>query len=102
MLKKEYIRMLAEAERLMDEGKIPFVWARNAYGELERLSVNKQIMEEFDLHQGQSINSIIMNAIVRRSIELIQDKIEQSVQELEDSMLDPNFDYRTLTDDNNS
>jgi hypothetical protein len=101
MLNIKYIRALAEAERLMDDGKIPFVWAKNAYGELERLSVNPQIMKEFNLRQGQSVNSIIVDAISIRSMEIIHEKLEQVTQELEDSLLDPDFDYRIMIDDDN-
>lgn len=99
MIDKHYIRALAEAERLMDEGKIPYVQVRNLQGQLERLSVNPKIMEEFGLVTGQNVNSIVVNAIFRRSLELVSEDLERSAQELEDSLLDPDFDYRSIQDE---
>ena len=102
MKDKERIRMLAEAERLMDEGKIPWVWAIGPYGTKERLCVNPQVMEEFQLEQGQSVNSFIMDAIAYRSLELLKEKITQVRQDAEDILLEPNFDFRDMMGDDNA
>ena len=102
MLDKERIRMLAEAERMMDKGEIPWVWAIGPLGTKERLCVNPQIMEEFQLEQGQSVNSFIMDAIARRSLEIIREKITQVKQDVEDTLLEPNFDFRNMIGDDNA
>ena len=102
MLDRERIRMLAEAERMMDKGEIPWVWAIGPLGTKERLCVNSQIMEEFQLEQGQSVNSFIMDAIARRSLELIREKITQVKQDVEDSLLEPDFDFRDILGDENA
>lgn len=102
MLPKHMIKLLAEAERKMDDGEIPFVWAPGPNGILERLALTSEIMEEFELRQGQTINTIIRNAILEENVRIVIAKIEKSAQDLEDLMLDPDFDFRKLDNDNDS
>lgn len=95
-MKKEYIRWMAEAERLMDEGKLPFVMAPTPNGRFERMSVNPDIMEDLGLKSGQTVNSFIVDAISQYSIELLLRNIDEIKQEYEESLLQPDFDYREL------
>ncbi len=93
MLDKETLRHLAESERLMDEGKVPFVWAsRN--GVYERLAVAPVIMDEFGLQQGQKVNSILVDAISERSLEILADRLDEIRQQIEDQFLTDDFDFR--------
>jgi hypothetical protein len=93
MLDKETLRHMAESERLMDEGKIPFVLAlRN--GIYERLAVAPVIMEEFGLKQGQKVNSILVDAISERSIQILAERLDQIRQDIEDDLLTDDFDFR--------
>ena len=92
----ERIRIMAYAERLMDQGKIPWVWSFNQYGQYERLSVAPEVMELLELEQGQTVNSFIVNAISELSLKIIQDKIEDLNQTLEDSQLTEDFDFRSM------
>jgi hypothetical protein len=66
----EQLRLLAEAERLMDEGKMPFVILRG-----ERVSVQPEVMEELGLKQGQTINLSIFLAICEQFTALCQASI---------------------------
>ena len=94
----EQIRLLAKAERMMDTGEIPWVWAPSLDGQYERLSVAPGIMEAFELEQGQTINSFIVNAIAELSLQILKNKIEQVKQEIEDSQLTEDFDFRKEMD----
>ena len=94
MLNKQTLRNIAESERLMDEGTVPFVWAINAVGQKERFPVAPSIMEELGLIQGQSVNSILVDAIAAMSIRLLTEKIEQITQDIYDDMLTDDFDFR--------
>ena len=94
----EQIRLLAKAERLMDAGEIPWVWATGLDGQYERLSVTPEIMEILELEQGQTINSFIVNAIAELSLQILKDKIEEVRQEMEDSQLTEDFDFRKEMD----
>ena len=93
MLDKETLRYIAESERLMDEGKIPFVWASRK-GVYERLAVAPNIMEEFGLKQGQKVNSILVDAISERSIKILADRLDEIRQGIEDQFLTDDFDFR--------
>ena len=90
----ENIRMLAAAERLMDAGEIPWVWALGPQGQMERMSVTPEVMEILELEQGQSVNSFIVNAIAELSLEILKEKIERAKQDMIDQQLDPGFDFR--------
>ena len=99
MLDKEQIRMLALAERLMDEGEISWVWMMANSGQYERLAVNEKVMEELGLVQGQTINTIIMDAIARESIRILTEEVEMISQKAQDSLLDEDFDFRKEMND---
>ena len=99
MLDKEQIRMLALAERLMDEGEISWVWMMANSGQYERLAVNEKVMEELGLVQGQTMNTIIMDAIARESIRILTEEVEMIRQKAQDSLLDEDFDFRKEMND---
>lgn len=69
-LTTEEIKLVAEAERLMDDGKIPFVMLDG-----QRASVPVETMTELGLRQGQTINAIIFVEILKQNIALCQTKI---------------------------
>ena len=98
MLSKDMLRAMAEAERLMDAGQIPFVLAPSPNGGYERFAVHEEIMEELDLKQGQHINTMIMDGIIELQLERLKSKIEEAAQKVEDAFLDPDFDYRKEMD----
>jgi hypothetical protein len=62
-LTAEEVRMLAEAERKMDTGEIPFVM----YGG-HRAAMRQEAMDHFKLKQGQTINDQIWIAILEFNI----------------------------------
>ncbi|MEM6623891.1 MAG: hypothetical protein AAF674_16815 [Pseudomonadota bacterium] len=66
-LNNEQIRLLAQAERMMDEGTLPFVIYRD-----DRMPVAPDIMEELGLEQGQTVNSVIKHAILLASLAATQ------------------------------
>ena len=102
MVDKETLKAIAESERLMDEGKIPWVWSKR-YGQYERLAVAPQIMEELGLQQGQSINSILLDAISELSIKLLSEKLDEITQDIQDQLLTDDFDFRKeMKDDNDT
>ena len=92
------IRLLAKAERMMDAGETPWVWSFGLDGQYERVAVAPEVMETLDLEQGQTINSIILNAIAELSFEMLKRKIEEVKQDLEDSQLTEDFDFRKEMD----
>lgn len=92
------IRLLAKAERMMDAGEIPWVWSYGPDGQPERLSVAPEVMEVLELEQGQTVNAFILNAIAELSLEMIRRKIEEMKQELVDSQLTEDFDFRKEMD----
>lgn len=94
MLDKETLRKMAESERMMDAGLIPFVWAPSPSGQLERLAVASTIMEELGLKQGQTVNSILVDAIAAESLRILAEKLDQISQEIEDGLLTDDFDFR--------
>ena len=104
---KRIIKAMAEAERLMDAGIIPFVLAPGPSGLIERLAMTKEQMEEFGLVQGQRINTIIRDAILEANLKRIskilskfQEDVADTLMQAEDEeMLDPNFDFRNLMND---
>ena len=103
MVDKNIIRAMVESERMMDKGEIPFVFAPSPNGGYERFAVNAEIMTELELEQGQSINTMIMDAIIELQLALLTKKIEERAQMVEDLFLDPDYDFRKdMTDDNNN
>jgi len=94
MLDKETLRKMAESERMMDAGLIPFVWALSPSGQMERLAVASTIMKELGLKQGQTVNSILVDAIAAESMRILAEKLDQISQEIEDGLLTDDFDFR--------
>lgn len=66
----EQIRMLAEVERMMDRGEMPFVIWRGL-----RSSVLPEVMIELGLEQGQTVTDILYDAILAASIRLCEREI---------------------------
>jgi len=93
---KNIIRAMAKAERMMDSGEIPYVWAPGPSGSLERLAISKAIMEEYDLVEGQSVNSIIRDAILDYNLRKLRQELEDIIDKVS---LDKDFDFRTLLGD---
>lgn len=102
MINKQRIRILAEAERLMDQGKVPWVWSPSQNGTYERMAVTPEIMTELGLEQGQTINQIILEAIAEISMVILRRKLDEILQKVEDDMMDPNFDFRSMMNDDDS
>ena len=92
---KERIRIMAEAERMMDSGEIPYVIAPSNKG-LERMAVASEIMDELGLTNGQTVNSCIIEAIFKLSLEKIVKRLDETADEVENQLLDPNFDFRKM------
>jgi len=103
MLNKETLRRMAESERMMDKGLIPFVWAVNIQGQMERLAVATPIMKDLGLVQGQTVNSILVDAIAAESLKILTEKIDQITQDIQDGLLTDDFDFRKeMYDDSNN
>lgn len=101
MLDKKLTRAMAEAERLMDKGEIPWVWAPGPEGIPERLAVSEEVMEDLELEIGQSVNSMVRDAILIINLEKLGEKLERLAQKVEDKQLSDNFDFRTMLGDDN-
>lgn len=98
-LTKEQIRILAFAEQLMDEGKVPWVMAPiPVSGKLERLPVAEVIMTELGLKQGQTVNSIILDAIAESAVQHMINLVETQKTLEEEGKLTEDFDFRTMLD----
>lgn len=100
MLDKDLIRAMAEAERLMDEGKLPWVWAPGPQGIPERMAVSQEVMDDLNLVTGQNVNTMIRDAILIANLENLGKKLDKMAQRIEDRKIDPNFDFRTMMGDN--
>ena len=85
----------------MDEGKIPFVWMMSNSGKYERMAVAPTIMEELGLENGQSINTIIQDAIADMSLKILAEKLDSITQEIQDGLLTNDFDFRKEMKDDN-
>ena len=96
MLDKEFIRAMAEAERMMDEGKIPWVWAPGPQGITERMAVSDEVMEDLNLVTGQNVNTMIRDAILIANLENLGKKLGKIAQEMEDKELKDDFDFRSM------
>ena len=66
-LSNEDIRALADLERMMDSGEVPFVILNG-----ERVATNELIMSELGLEQGQTINREIFKAMMRAQLAALQ------------------------------
>ena len=103
MIRKSLLRSIAESERMMDEGTLPFVWAIGNSGRPERLAVAPIIMKELGLEKGQSINSILQDAIAEMSLKILAEKLQDLKQDIEDGFLEDDFDFRKeMNNDSNS
>lgn len=100
MLDKDIIRAMAEAERLMDAGKLPWVWAPGPQGISERMAVSEEVMEDLNLVTGQSVNTMIRDAILVFNLENLGKKLGKIAQEMEDKKLKEDFDFRNMMGDN--
>ena len=96
MLDKDIIRAMAEAERMMDEGKLPWVWAPGPQGISERMAVSEEVMEDLNLVTGQNVNSMIRDAILVSNLEHLGKKLAKMAQEMEDKQLKDDFDFRSM------
>ncbi|MCE2029256.1 hypothetical protein [Sessilibacter corallicola] len=67
----EHIKMLAEAERKMDNGEVDFVIWQG-----QRVMVNEEVVNEFGLRPGQTINPAIFAAIIQFVLSKVQAEIE--------------------------
>ena len=66
-LTTEELHMLAEAERQMDAGEIPFVvWGAN------RMIVRPIVMDELRLKTGQTVSDTLAGAIMEAHLAAIQ------------------------------
>lgn len=97
------IRAMAEAERMMDAGTLPYVMAPSPNGKLERFAVNQEVMDDLGLVKGQTVNTMIMDAIIEASLDKIKKVISDTAQKIEDMNLNPDFDFLDMMDkdDNN-
>ncbi len=102
MVNKKRIRALAEAERLMDEGAVPWVWAPNDVGNYERMAVTPSVMTDLGLQTGQTVNTFIVDAIAELSMRVLAERLQDFKQSLDDVSLDPNFDFRSMMNDNDT
>lgn len=100
MFNKEVLRIMAESERMMDEGKTPWVWALRENCQYDRMAVAPSIMKELDLKQGQKVNAIVRDSIVEMSLEILSKHLRDAQQAIEDSMLDEDFDFRDMMEKN--
>ena len=96
MLDKDLIRAMAEAERLMDEGKLPWVWAPGPQGISERMAVSEEVMEDLNLVTGQNVNTMIRDAILIANLENLGKRLGKIAQEMEDRELKDDFDFRSM------
>ena len=101
MDRKEMLRMVAECDRMMDEGTIPFVMANGPSGRMERLAVTTEVMEELGLKQGQTVSTVIMNAIFEETLKQLKAKIEAAKDEEIEEKLEEDFDFRNVMDGDN-
>jgi hypothetical protein len=58
-------------------------------------------MKDLDLETGQSVNSMIRDAIMIINLEKLSEKLEKFAQKMEDSQLTENFDFRNMLGDDN-
>lgn len=103
MLDKFFLRAMAESERLMDEGKIAWVMAPSVSGEgMDRLAVTDEIMEDLQLKQGQTVNSILRDAILMMTLQKIGDDLTALREKKEEEQLTKDFDFRTMMGDDDA
>lgn len=105
-IRKEVLRIMADTERRMDSGELPFVLAPGPTGIFERFPLDQERMDDYGLVSGQRINTIIRDAILEESDSILQkrlfemvDKLNQIAEEVEDSMMEEDFDFRNMMKD---
>ena len=92
----------AHIHKLMDEGKIAWVMAPSVSGEgMDRLAVSAEIMEDLQLKQGQTVNSILRDAILMMTLENLGAKISAIREKKEEEKLTEDFDFRNMMGDDN-
>jgi hypothetical protein len=96
MLDKDIIRAMAEAERMMDAGTMPWVWAPGPQGISERMAVSQEVMDDLNLVTGQNVNTLIRDAILIANLENLGKKLNKIAQEMEDRELKDDFDFRSM------
>jgi len=77
-LSNDQIKMLAEQQREMDAGNVPFAILNG-----NRLASTAEIMTELGLEQGQTIDMVIFGAMLEASLASIHAKI--ALEEIKDS-----------------
>ena len=77
-LSLEEVRLLAELERKMDSGEIPYVVLQN-----ERIAVIPSIMKHLELKSGQTISMTIYLEIMKCSLSEATRKLDEQNAEKE-------------------
>lgn len=106
---KHILKAMALADRLMDEGKMPYVMALGPNGVHERMPMTDLHMKEFGLTNGQTVGTVLRDAIIDFSVKLLSqqladgldDQKKKAIDEEEESVeskLAPDFDFRDLMD----
>lgn len=72
----EQLRLLAKAERDMDDGSLPFVWNRG-----QRFAVASEAMAHFDLRSGQTVSDVLVVAILQWTIAQLESEPERCEEE---------------------
>ena len=75
MLDQEILQHLPALERLMKEGKIPYVRVIGPTGDIEKLPVPPPIMQELGLLQGQKVDSILVEVISEKATQMLMSKM---------------------------
>jgi len=106
MIDNRIIQAMAKAERMMDEGKLPWVLAPSPAGIHERMPVPEAVMKEFELEVGQKINSMIRDAITEFMLgdilKSLKATIEKAINEEDpevEQQLSEGFDFRDMIKD---
>jgi hypothetical protein len=102
-IRKEIIRAMADAERRMDAGELPFVMAPGPTGIFERFPLEQDRMDDYGLKQGQRINTIIRDAILDESDKILKDRLNAMLKSiadveetLQEGMMEDDFDFRNM------
>lgn len=105
-IRKEILRIMADTERRMDAGELPYVLAPGPTGIFERFPLDQERMDDYGLEKGQKINTIIRDAILEESDAILQkrlyemvDRLNKIAEEAEDSLLEEEFDFRNMMKD---
>lgn len=74
ILSDEDVKLLAQVERDIENNRVPFVKLNGG-----RLLVMPEVMKFFGLEQGQNITIPIYTAILKKQIEIVENKINKNV-----------------------